>query len=156
VNDLFLLAFATRRDGPAIAQVCNADRAYRPHLQTPHCVPARFHVCSHTRWYVRMQNRAGIRAGLLIFMWHARNVQVQTAAELLGGANEAQAKAVLSSLRKVILKWFLTSVCVCTCVCVYVCVHAYSTSQHLQRYSCMVVHMRTHSNKIVQRISSRA
>jgi hypothetical protein len=52
VNDLFLLAFATRRDGPA-------------------------------------------------------NAQVQTAAELLGGATEAQARAVLNSLRKVILKWSL-------------------------------------------------
>ena len=50
VNDLFLLAFATRRDGPASAQV-------------------------------------------------------RTAAELLGGATEPQAKAVLSAVRKVILKW---------------------------------------------------
>ena len=50
VNDLFLLAFATRRDGPA-------------------------------------------------------NAQIKTAAELLGGAGEPQAKAVLGSLRKVILKW---------------------------------------------------
>jgi len=50
VNDLFLLAFATRRDGPAGAQV-------------------------------------------------------RTAAELLGGATEPQAKAVLSAVRKVILKW---------------------------------------------------
>ena len=50
VNDLFLLAFATRRDGPAGAQV-------------------------------------------------------RTAAELLGGSTEPQAKAVLSAVRKVILKW---------------------------------------------------
>jgi hypothetical protein len=53
VNDLFLLAFATRRDGPASAQV-------------------------------------------------------RTAAELLGDATEPQAKAVLSAVRKVILKWCRT------------------------------------------------
>jgi hypothetical protein len=51
VNDLFLLAFATRRDGPAAAQI-------------------------------------------------------RTAAELLSDASEAQAKAVLASIRKVILKWY--------------------------------------------------